>query len=204
VDVFFDLGRADNTAIWASQRVAMQQRLLRYYEASGTKIPMDDPSGGINHFLREIQSWGYVIGTIWLPHDAKARRLGSKRTIEEIVRAAGFKVRIVAKQSLVDGINAARLLFPNCWFDEIGCEDGLSALRHYRYVVKEGQLSNEPLHDWASDGSDAFRYFALAQGSGRQKSGLAERLADLTRMASRRNEDEFSSRPRASTGWLSR
>lgn len=202
VDVFFDLGRADNTAMWAAQRVAMQHRILRYYEASGTKIPMDDPSGGINHFLREIQSWGFVIGTIYLPHDARAKRLGSHRTIEEVVRQAGYRVQIVQKTSLVDGINAARLIFGNCWFDEAGCEDGLKALRHYRYSVKDGQLSNDPVHDWASDGADAFRYLAVALKSPKPKSSLMEKL--LGTRAARAREAEFSGRPAANLSWLDR
>lgn len=205
VDVFFDLGRADNTAMWACQRVAMQFRMLRYYEASGAKIPMDDASGGINHFLREIQSWGFVVGTIYLPHDAKARRLGSQRTIEEVIRKY-YKVRVVPKQSISDGINAARLLFSNVWFDEVGCEDGLSALRHYRYRVSDGQLSNDPLHDWASDGADAFRTWAMGMQTPRQRSGLAERLASLTQRgrAERERDSEFAGRPRPSVGWLGR
>lgn len=205
VDVFFDLGRADNTAMWACQRVAMQFRMLKYYEASGAKIPMNDPSGGINHFLREIQSWGFVIGTIFLPHDAKARRLGSQRTIEEVIRKY-YKVRVVPKQQVADGINAARLLFPNVWFDEVGCEDGLSALRHYRYRVSDGQLSNDPLHDWASDGADAFRTWAMGMQAPKQRSGLAEKLASLTRQgrAERERIGEFAGRPRQSVGWLGR
>lgn len=209
VDVFFDLGRADNTALWACQKVAMQYRILKYYEASGTKIPMDDPSGGINHFLREIQSWGFVIGTVYLPHDAKARRLGSQKTIEEVIRKY-YKVRVVSKQGLSDGINAARLVFGNCWFDEEGCEEGLTALRHYRYRVVDGQLSNDPLHDWASDGADAFRTFAMGMQGPRPASGLAERLAGLTRTARRERElaGEFSGRGPARAGgglgWLGR
>lgn len=169
VDVAWDLGRADNTAMWFFQRVAMQWRMLHYYEESGEDI---------THFLQYMQKQGYVYGTMHLPHDAKAKRLGSKLSIEEIIRQAGFRTRIVPKLSIVDGINAARLVFPNCWFDADGCTDGISALRHYRYAVKDGQRSNEPLHDWASDGSDAFRYFAISSHMSRSTpaSTIMERL----------------------------
>ena len=170
VDTFWDLGRADNTAIWFAQRVAMQYRVLAYFEDSGEDI---------TYFLRECQRREYVYGTMHLPHDAKAKRLGSKRTIEEMVRQAGYRVSIVPKLSLSDGINAARLVLPNCWFDETECTDGLHALRHYRYKVTDGQLSNEPLHDGASDGADAFRYMAVAlKSSSHDKGagGVAERL----------------------------
>lgn len=153
VDVFFDLGRANATAMWFAQRVSMENRILAYFQDTGEDI---------TYYLREMQSRGYVYGTIWLPHDAKAKRLGSKRTIEEIVRQAGYKVRIVPRQSITDGINAARIILPNCYFDEEECEEGIRALRHYRYEVTNGQLSDNPLHDWASDGADAFRYLAIA------------------------------------------
>lgn len=169
VSTFWDLGRADATAIWFAQRVAMQYRVLGYYQESGQEI---------THFLRELQSRGYVYDRHWLPHDAKAKRLGSKRTIEEIVRQTyPGSVYIVPKLSVTDGINAARIIFPNCWFDEKGCDVGLNSLRHYRYRVKDEQLSNEPLHDWASDGADAFRYLAVSmQQRGSRSEGLHSKL----------------------------
>jgi len=168
VDCYWDLGRADNTAIWFAQRVAMQFRVLAYFEDSGEDI---------TYFLRELQRRGYVYGTMHLPHDARAKRLGSKRTIEELVRQAGYRVNVVPKLSITDGINAARIVFPNCWFDEKECADGLNSLRHYRYRVTDGHLSNEPLHDWASDGADAFRYLAVAIKSPRERGGIVERMA---------------------------
>jgi phage terminase large subunit len=153
VNTYWDLGRADNTAIWFIQRVAMQWRILAYYEASQQELV---------HFLRECQRRPYVYDTFVLPHDAKHKRLGYKHSIEELVRNAGYKTFIAPPLSKVDGINAVRLVLPNCYFDESECEDGLNALRHYRYKVKDGKLSNEPLHDHASDGADAFRYFAVS------------------------------------------
>lgn len=168
VDTFWDLGRADATVIWFAQRVAMQYRVLAYFQASGEDITF---------FLRELQSRKYVYGRHWLPHDAKAKRLGSKRTIEELVRQAyPGGVYIVPKLSVVDGINAARIIFPNCWFDEKETEAGINALRHYRYRVVDGNLSNEPLHDWASDGADGFRYMAIALQQRGPRSDLAQKL----------------------------
>ena len=79
------------------------------------------------------------------------------------MRLAGRKVRITPKLPIVDGINAARTVFPLCWFDAERCADGLRALRHYRYgEIKTLQhVSREPLHDQSSHGADAFRYFAV-------------------------------------------
>ncbi len=198
LDTFWDLGRADKTAIWFGQRVAMQYRVVDYYENSGFDI---------THYIQHCQSLGYVYGTFWLPHDAKAKRLGSKRTIEEVVRQAGYVVRIVPRLSLADGINAARMVFPQCWFDEDRCDAGINALRHYRYAVVNGQLSKEPVHDDASDGADAFRYMAIALKSPRRDTETVEdRLAaastawQKTRGTAAEGRRTLGSR----LGWLSR
>jgi phage terminase large subunit len=157
VDTVWDLGRGDSTAIWFVQRVAMQYRMLGYFAESGEDI---------GFFLKELQSRSYVYGRHFLPHDAKAKRLGTKKSIQEIVQTKyPGCVTVLPKWSIVDGINAARMVFGSCWFDEDGCADGLHALRRYCYKVVDGQLSNTPLHNWASDGADAFRYFAIAYKS---------------------------------------
>ena len=111
-----------------------------------------------------MQDRGYIYGDHWLPHDAENELLASERTIAQQMRAVGHKVRIAPKIKVADGINAARTLFPNVWFDAEKCADGLNCLRRYRYEVdpKTGQFSKDPLHDEASHGADAFRYLAVS------------------------------------------
>jgi phage terminase large subunit len=155
VHTFWDLGRADKTAIWFAQIVGFEFRIIDYYENQGHAL---------GHYLKHLQAKSYVYGDTWLPHDAENELLASERTIAQQARAAGFKVRIAPKVSIADGINAARTLFPNCWFDADKCADGIQCLRNYRYEVDEDtqQYSTKPLHDWASHGADAFRYLAVA------------------------------------------
>ncbi len=64
----------------------------------------------------------------------------------------------------MDGINAARVLMPNVWFDKDKCSRGLEALRQYRreYDDKTRAFKERPLHDWTSHAADAFRYLAMA------------------------------------------
>jgi phage terminase large subunit len=196
VDTFWDLGRADQTAIWFAQRVGMQHRILGYYSNSAFDI---------THYLQECQRRGYVYGTFFLPHDAKAKQLGTKLTVEEVIRAHGFKTIVVPRISPTDGINAARMVFSNCWFDEDQCEEGLNALRHYRYRVVEGQLSNEPLHDWASDGADAFRTLAVGLKERRQKVDVGERLKMAAETVLRKRGSDFADTRRAAgtrLGWM--
>lgn len=190
VDTFWDLGRADLTSIWFAQRVAMQTRVLGYYE---------DRAQDIHHYLKYCQAQPYVYGTMHLPHDASAKRLGEKRTIEQIVRGMGFRVQVVPRiNKKANAINAARIIFPNCWFDEDQCEDGLQRLRHYRYQVHDGHFSDEPLHDDNSNGADAFMTMGQAIRGPKAKTGVLERLAAAAAARQAERQDD----PQRGLGWL--
>ena len=155
VHTFFDLGWADNTSIWFAQTVGNELRLIDYY--SNNQMP-------IQHYISVLQNKGYMFGTDWLPHDAKAKTLATGRSVEEILLAAGRKVRIVPNLSVSDGINAARTVLNRCYFDEQRCAEGLQSLRRYRYEVDGDtkQFSGRPLHDYHSHAADAFRYLAIS------------------------------------------
>ena len=155
VHAVFDLGWSDSTAIWFLQFVGMETRLIRYIE---------DSQKTISYYLATMQTYGYVYDTIWLPHDAENKTLAAAgRSIDDIVRAAGYKTQIMPRVPILDSINAARTIFPTCYFDREHTADGLACLRHYRYEVdpETGQFSRNPLHDHYSHGADAFRYIAL-------------------------------------------
>jgi phage terminase large subunit len=155
VHAVFDLGWSDSTAIWFLQFVGMETRLIRYIE---------DSQKTISYYLATMQTYGYHYDKVWLPHDAENKTLAaSGRSIDDIVRAAGYKTEILPRVPVVDSINAARTIFPNCYFDREHAADGLACLRHYRYEVDPdtGQFSRNPLHDHYSHGADAFRYIGL-------------------------------------------
>jgi len=155
VHAVFDLGWADSTAIWFLQFVGMETRLIRYIE---------DSQKTISHYLATMQTFGYVYDKVWLPHDAENKTLAAAgRSIDDIVRAAGYKTQILPRVPILDSINAARTIFPSCYFDRDNAAEGINCLRHYRYEVDpvSGQFSRTPLHDHYSHGADAFRYIAL-------------------------------------------
>ena len=154
VHAIFDLGWADQTACWLLQFVGQETRLIRYFE---------DSQQTMSYYIAKLQSFGYVYDTIWLPHDAKAKSLGTGKSIEEIVRATGMKVQILDRVPVADSINAARTIFNKCYFDRQNTEEGLQCLRHYRYDVDPDtkMFSAKPLHDEYSHGADAFRYIGL-------------------------------------------
>ena len=155
VHAIFDLGWSDATAIWFLQFIGMETRLIRYMEGSQQTI---------SEYLAKMQQFGYIYDTLWLPHDAENKTLAANgRSIEEIVRAAGYKTRIIPRTPIADSINAARTIFRGCYFDRENCHEGLQCLRHYRYEVdpETGQFSRNPLHDQYSHGADAFRMIGL-------------------------------------------
>lgn len=154
VHAIFDLGWADNTACWLMQFIGQELHFIRYFE---------DNQKTITYYLQEMQKFGYLYDTLWLPHDAAAKSLGTGRSIEEIVRAAGFKVQMLDRVPIADSINAARTIFNKCYFDRENTSDGLNCLRHYQYDVdvETGAFSQKPLHNIYSHGADAFRYVGL-------------------------------------------
>ena len=163
VHAIFDLGWSDATAIWFVQFIGMETRVIRYIE---------DNQKTISDYLAKMQTFGYVYDTLWLPHDAENKTLAANgRSIDHIVKAAGYKTKIIPRTPIVDSINAARTIFTNCWFDRENTHEGLQCLRHYRYEVdpNTGQFSKSPLHDQFSHGADAFRMLGLMVSEPRQK-----------------------------------
>ena len=155
VHIFWDLGRADKTAIWFCQLAPFEYRVIDYMEGVGKHI---------GEYIVDLQAKRYIYGDCWLPHDANNELLAAERTVAQQLRTAGFKTRTVPKTSVDTRIEAARLILPLCYFDERKTEMGMDALRNYRYRVDEDtkQFSNEPMHDWASHAADAFGYMAIA------------------------------------------
>lgn len=154
VHTFWDLGIADQTSIWFVQSGLFEYRFIDFLQDRNRALPW---------YLAELQKKGYVYGWHHLPHDGKRRDLGTGKSIEHHMHAAGFKTKIVPDIGLANGLNAARLLFQKAYFDEVQCADGLNALRRYRWQKNPdtGIYSSQPLHDDNSNGADAYRMAAV-------------------------------------------
>lgn len=155
VHTFWDLGRNDETAIWFMQNVGREYRFIDYYSAR-----FED----IEHFARVIKEKGYLYGTHHMPHDAEAQMLGMKANRRVLFEQAGIRpIEIVPRiADLMDGIAQVKQIFDSCWFDERRCDEGIKALANYSraYDDERDTYSERPVHNWASNGSDAFRQFA--------------------------------------------
>lgn len=154
VNTYWDIGYGDATAIWFAQTVQDEVRLIDYYE---------DEMEAAAYYASVLKSKGYQYDTAYLPHDASNGQSATGHTFAEVIRELGFKTSVGERLSLEEGINAARLVFSRCRFDEKRCQAGIDALQNYRwdYNVRMGELKPTPLHNWASHGADAFRELAV-------------------------------------------
>lgn len=154
VNTVWDLGVSDSTTIWFWQQVGREIRVIDYYEASGF---------GLDHYARVLQERGYLYDRHHAPHDIQVRELGSGKSRLEVAAGLGIRFDTVPNIGVKDGIDAARMTIPRCYFDAKRCEQGLNALRQYREKIDDKRgISFGPLHDWSSHAADSFRYLAVA------------------------------------------
>jgi hypothetical protein len=155
VHTVWDLGIGDSTAIFWWQAVANEIRVLDHYETHGE---------GLEHYAKLVHAKPWLRGADYVPHDARVRELGTGRTRIETMLALGLRPTLVPDHKLMDGINAARLTIPKCFFDSVRCRAALELLREYRaeYDDRTRVFRDGPKHDYTSHTADAFRYLAMA------------------------------------------
>lgn len=156
VDTDWDLG-IDAMAIWFSQATRSGEvRMIDYHE---------DIGGGLVESIKVLKAKPYVYGEHWAPHDIEVREISSGSTRKQAAAALGVNFRVTPKIAIEDGITAAQLMLPRCWFDEQKTARGLDCLRQYKrtFQARMNQFSPKPVHDWASHGADAFRGRAVRQ-----------------------------------------
>ena len=162
--LFIDIGgtgaRADAFAIWAAQFVGKETRCLNYYEVQGQPI-----SAHLN-WMRENN---YIPSNtrIYLPHDGSTNDRVYDVSYESAFKQAGYDVEVIPNQgkgAAAKRIEAARRIFPSCWFDSERCEGGLEALGWYHEKKDEvREIGLGPEHDWSSHGADAFGLMAIVR-----------------------------------------
>ena len=155
VHTAWDLGINDSTAIWFAQIFrGGAVNVIDYYESSGV---------GLQHYADVLSKKEYTYGDHLAPHDIEVRELGSGKSRLETAYTLGIKFRVIPKMKVADGINAARMLIPKCYFDRDRCSEGLECLKQYRQEWDERRkvFRDHPLHDFTSHAADAFRYLAV-------------------------------------------
>jgi hypothetical protein len=148
-----DLGISDSTVFWFWQPRPDGICVFDLEHDNGKPI---------SHYADTLKHKPYEYETVWLPHDARAKSLQTGKSTIELMLQAGFPCRIVPSLKVQHGIDAVRATFPKIYMHP-RVEYGIEALRVYRRKYDETNkvFLDKPLHDWASDFADAFRYMCL-------------------------------------------
>jgi hypothetical protein len=85
IDTAWDLGYGDMVAIWMFQAFPFEYRIIDYEE---------DVRRPLSYYIAELQKRGYIWGRDYLPWDGGFKSMGSGKLIEELMRAAGGKVKV--------------------------------------------------------------------------------------------------------------
>ena len=170
-----DIGVNDVSAYWCIQPVKREILVLDFHYMGGV---------GMDYHAKVWQDWHikYGVKLIILPHDAAQRSAFSCKNVQQELHDIGIKNTVILPRitDIGVGIRAVRGVLPHCVFhkDNTATDrtdangniiySGMTILETYRYKYDDIRQTNsmKPLHDFSSNGADAFRYFAEAVGAG--------------------------------------
>lgn len=157
VHLVSDIGFKDAAAWWWVQPCPGGFRLLDHDEDSGLDA---------EEWIQRLRAHNWDVGTLWLPHDARAKTFRSRLTVVDIFLRSGLAktTRVTPHTHIADRVNAARIFARSCEWDRARCARGLISLRewHFKYDDERHAFSAEPEHDEHSHTGDAFSYCAVA------------------------------------------
>jgi hypothetical protein len=149
----FDIGAPVNTKCWLFQVLGDRINLLECLSG-------DDECNTAGRWVKRLKDKEtYSYGGHFIPHDGETNWRAS-------MQEAGLKGVVVLEKphNEWDNINDAISAFSRCWFNLLGCQDGLDALEafHSKEEADRETIRNVPCHDWASHPSTAFGYLHQA------------------------------------------
>ena len=155
-DIGATSGKSDAVAIWLVQFIGPEVRVLDYYEAVGQEF---------SAHVGWLRSSGYDRAHCVLPHDGVKHDTVFNATPEGFLRQAGFAVTTVSNQgrgAAMKRVEAARVMFPACRFNDEKTKHGREALGWYHAKIDEKRgIDLGPEHDWSSHAADAFGLVAV-------------------------------------------
>jgi len=151
----WDIGLDANCVWYAQPGDNGKPRFIDYYEKVDERW-----SDTLRH---AIQDKPYHFGAHFAPHDIKNRDAEKKNVRLEKAEELGIDFIITPRSGVDDGIEEVRRLLPQCQIDAEHCERGIDGLRSYERVYddKLQRFRDQPVHNWASHPSDAFRTMAM-------------------------------------------
>lgn len=180
VDVYFDLGVDDYTVLLFVQWHKNEWRVIDEYWNNGYAI---------QHYLSHIKDGPYKPRALRFPHDVKVREQGTAKANGlaksrlEIIREwkreenQTWRVDVIAKGSIENGIEAVRRLIPKLKIDP-RCTYTIDCLLNYskEWDEKLQVWKKTPLHNEYSHGADTLRQIASStiETKGQHESKLAD------------------------------
>ena len=154
VNVAWDLGYNDATALIFFQQIGHMIHIVDFYENTNEPLP---------HYAQVIKEKDYVIGQNYGPHDLEQTEFGSGKTRREVAYQLGLRFKVAPRMAIEDGIHAVKMILPRCVIDVDNCSKLINALRHYhrKFSDKERVYKIKPVHDWSSHAADALRTLAV-------------------------------------------
>lgn len=160
VNTAWDLGYADDMALWFFQTVGKEVRLINFYRSN-----LQGMQHYIDYMLDFAKEHEIRYGEHLGPHDLAVHDLMSGESRIDTAKEMGIKFNLPVQRPKVkaDGLNAVRQIFPRLWINEALCSDGISGLESYSRVYDEKLkvFRDIPKHDWASNIADALQTLAL-------------------------------------------
>ena len=154
VHAVFDLGWNDSMSIILCQRHLSEIRVIEYIE---------DDHKTLAHYSALLKKKELNWGKVFLPHDGATKDYKYDQSAQDIMQRLGWRVQIVPRLGIEEGIKVARQTFNRVYFDRDKAAGLLRCLKNYkRRINTQTNEPGEPLHDEHSHGADAFRYLCVS------------------------------------------
>ena len=171
VSTAWDIGFSDATAIIFFQQVSQSINIIDYEEDIKFAFP---------HYAQILKEKDYIYDKHIGPHDLEQTSFESGKSLREVAYQMKVRFRIAPRVKLDDGIHAAKMLLPRCYFDGDKCSKLIRALRHYhrKFSDKERVFKLKPVRDFSTHGCDAMRYLAVGLNEQKIFNRNKQELAD--------------------------
>lgn len=171
----WDLGWSDSTSVWLFQIVARDVLWVWHTRQKGKTAAQ---------MAQMLADSGIPIAAHYVPHDATSANAATGSTYKGELTKAGLN-NVIAVPRTVDiwtGINQARDILSRSMFNLAATKEGIEALEayHTKDTSSGGIVTKEPVHDWSSHDSDAFRTAVEALNLGMVTPAVARKAIEQT------------------------
>lgn len=167
----WDIGWSDSTSVWLFQVIGREVHWI-WHTRQQHKTAAE--------MWKLVSASEIPVSGTFLPWDADSTAAASGVTYKgELEKAGAENVQTLPPtREMWAGINAARDIMKRSYFHKTNCAAGIDSLEayHTKNTSSGGTIQKEPVHDWSSHDSDAFRYGCEAIVTGKVRTKQARAL----------------------------